>query len=176
MAKYFVNTHTGQIWRCTVAHGGLLQQILLSHVLQYCVFCYHTFLVICFIWITMGCSTPKETSQGRLETTSKSQLETYQAGEADDSTTIIHQRRDDSTIITKIIRRITYENREASRSNSDSTAVGSTKRTDTITPELVKVIIKGFVVACIGVGLTVLGLLLIVVLLLFRSSQRGHQP
>lgn len=176
MARCFVNTPSGEIWRQSTAHGGLLQQILLSHVLQDCAFCYHTFLVLCLIWITMGCSTPKETTQERLETSSERQLETHQAGTADDSTTIIHQRRDDSTIITKIIRHITYENREASRSNSDSTAVGTTKRTDTITPELVKVIIKGFVVACIGVGLTVLGLLLIVVLLLFKSSQRGHQP
>lgn len=176
MARYFVNTSTVRFRGCTVAHGGTTEadfvitcaaqsRILLSHV-----------LALCLIWITMGCSTPKETTQDRLETSSESRLETYQAGEADDSTTIIHQRRDDSTIITKIIRRITYENREASRSNSDSTAVGLTKRTDTITPELVKAIAKGFAVACIGVGLTVLGLLLIVVLLLFRSSKRGHQP
>lgn len=176
MARYFVNTSTVGFQGCTVAHGGHLKEVLLSHVLQDCAFCYHTLLALCLTWITMGCSTPKETTQERLETSSESRLETYQAGEADDSTTIIHQRRDDSTIITKIIRRITYENREASRSNSDSTAVGLTKRTDTITPELVKAIVKGFAVACIGVGLTILGLLLIVVLLLFRSSQRGHQP
>lgn len=176
MARCFVNTQSRKIRRQSAAHGGLPEQIfVITPAAPPAILLSHS-LALCLIWITMGCSTPKEVTQERLETSSERQLETHQAGTADDSTTIIHQRRDDSTIITKIVRHITYENREASRSNSDSTAVGLTKRTDTITPELVKAIVKGFAVACIGVGLTVLGLLLIVVLLLFRSSQRGHQP
>lgn len=165
MTRYFVNTSTERNRWVNVAHGGLLKQFL-----------YTLSLALQFAWLTMSCNTPKEISEERLETSSENRLETYQSGAADDSTTIIHHRRDDSTIITKIIRHIKYENREASRSNSDSTAVGTSKHTDTITPGLVKIIMKGFAVACIGVGLTVLGLLLIVVLLLFRSSQRGHQP
>lgn len=165
MTRYFVYTSTERNRRVNVAHGGHLKEFL-----------YTLSLALQLAWLTMGCSTPKQISHERLETSSENRLETYQSGASDDSTTIIHQRRDDSTIITKIIRHITYENREASRSNSDSTAVGTNKHTDTITPGLVKIIMKGFAVACIGVGLTVLGLLLIVVLLLFRSSQRGHQP
>lgn len=165
MTWYFVNTSTERIRRVNVAHGRHLKEIL-----------YTLSLILELALFTMSCSTPKEISHERLETSSENRLETYESGAADDSTTIIHHRRDDSTIITKIIRHITYENREASRSNTDSTAVGTSKRTDTITPGLVKIIMKGFAVACIGVGLTVLGLLLVVVILLFKSSQRGRQP
>lgn len=136
------------------------------------VFCKYISGMFLLLAITLtGCRTPSETYEHRAENHISSQKNETQSGEANDTTTIVHHQADSTTTITKIIRRTIYENRLSTRSNSDSLKTEASRREDTLTPELIKAVFKGFAVACIGVGLMVLGFLVLVIILLFKLKQ-----
>ena len=121
--------------------------------------------------IVMGCSTPsqsiREEGISHLEQTSQE----HEKSQLDDTTTITHKRIDSTATVTQIIRKIIYDKDQSARSLQDSTYTNSRRVEDSLTPALISTISKGFAVACIGLGLMVLGFLIIVVILIFRLSR-----
>lgn len=118
-----------------------------------------------------GCKTPRLETETTIETHDQLEQETISSGDESDSTTITHQQVDSNTVVTTIIRRTIYENKTKQRSNSDSTKNEHELVKDSLTPELIKAVIKGFAVACIGGGLVVLGFLITVVILCIRATK-----
>lgn len=121
--------------------------------------------------IVMSCSTPSQSIQeegiSHLEQTSQE----HEKSQLDDTTTITHKRIDSTATVTQIIRKIIYDKDQSARSLQDSTYQNSRRVEDSLTPALISTISKGFAVACIGLGLMVLGFLIVVVILIFRLSR-----
>lgn len=131
----------------------------------------YTCLFFCCAVIVMGCSTPsqsiREEGISHLEQTSQE----HEKSQLDDTTTITHKRIDSTATVTQIIRKIIYDKDQSARSLQDSTYQSSRRVEDSLTPALISTISKGFAVACIGLGLMVLGFLIVVVILIFRLSR-----
>lgn len=135
----------------------------------------HEFVYTCLFFscaaIVMGCSTPsqsiREEGISHLEQTSQE----HEKSQLDDTTTITHKRIDSTATVTQIIRKIIYDKDQSARSLQDSTYQNSRRVEDSLTPALISTISKGFAVACIGLGLMVLGFLIVVVILIFRLSR-----
>lgn len=121
--------------------------------------------------LVMGCSTPsqsiREEGVSHLEQTSQA----YENSQLDDTTTITHRRIDSTSTVTQIIRKIIYDKDQSARSLQDSTYQSSRRVEDSLTPALISTISKGFAVACIGLGLMMLGFFVVVVILIFRLSR-----
>ena len=121
--------------------------------------------------LVMGCSTPsqsiREEGASHLEQTSQE----HENSQLDDTTTITHRHIDSTTTVTQIIRKIIYDKDQSARSLQDSTYTNSRRVEDSLTPALISTISKGFAVACIGLGLMMLGFLFVVVILIFRLSR-----
>lgn len=126
------------------------------------------FFLLIFI---MSCRTPsqsiREEGMAHLEQSSQG----HETSQLDDTTTITHKRIDSTSTITQIIRKVIYDKDQSARSLQDSTYNSSRRVEDTLTPALINTIIKGFAVACIGLGLMMLGFFVVVVILIFRSSK-----
>lgn len=121
--------------------------------------------------IFMGCSTPSQSVQEEGTTHIEQHAQEHETAQLDDTTTITHRRIDSTATVTQIIRKIIYDKDQSARSLQDSTYQGSRRVEDSLTPALINTISKGFAVACIGLGLMVLGFLIIVVILIFRLSR-----
>lgn len=126
---------------------------------------------ILMLLLVMSCSTPSQSIQeegtSHLEQTSRE----HEKSQLDDTTTITHKRIDSTATVTQIIRKIIYDKDQSARSLQDSTYQNSRRVEDSLTPALISTISKGFAVACIGLGLMVLGFLIVVVILIFRLSR-----
>lgn len=126
---------------------------------------------ILMLLFVMGCSTPSQSIQeegiSHLEQTSQE----HEKSQLDDTTTITHRRIDSTATITQIIRKVIYDKDQSARSLQDSTYTNLKRVEDSLTPALISTISKGFAVACIGLGLMVLGFLIVVVILIFRLSR-----
>lgn len=130
-------------------------------------------VLILLLQMISSCKTPQVENKIDAETHHRAESEISSAGDETDTTTIMHHLVDSNTMVTKIIRRTIYENQISERSNSDSSKKELETRKDSLTPELIKAVIKGFAVACIGGGLVVLGFFITVVILLVRAI-KGH--
>lgn len=130
-------------------------------------------VLILLLQMTSSCKTPQVENKIDAETHHRAESKISSAGDESDTTTIMHHLVDSNTMVTKIIRRTIYENQISERSNSDSSKKELETRKDSLTPELIKAVIKGFAVACIGGGLVVLGFFITVVILLVRVI-KGH--
>ena len=97
----------------------------------------------------------------------------HDTSQLDDTTTITHKRIDSTSTVTQIIRKIIYEKDHSAQSLQDSTYKDSRRVEDSLTPALIGTITKGFAVACIGMGLMMLGFFVVVVILIFRSSKNA---
>lgn len=126
------------------------------------------FLLALFL---VSCSTPQVETLHQIETHTEDRREINTAGDEIDTTTIWHHLIDSTTTITKIIRRTIYENQTTQRSNNDSLKRETSHISDSLTPELIKTVIKGFAVACIGGGLLVLGFIIFVVVLFLKATK-----
>lgn len=126
------------------------------------------FFLIIFI---MSCRTPsqsvREEGMAHLEQQSKE----HENSQLDDTTTITHKRIDSTSTVTQIIRKVIYDKDRSAQSLQDSSYQSSRRVEDTLTPALINTISKGFAVACIGLGLMMLGFLVVVVILIFRLSK-----
>lgn len=126
---------------------------------------------ILILLLVMGCSTPSQSVQEEGTTHIEQHAQDHETAQLDDTTTITHRRIDSTATVTQIIRKIIYDKDQSARSLQDSTYQGSRRVEDSLTPALISTISKGFAVACIGLGLMVLGFLIIVVILIFRLSR-----
>lgn len=136
--------------------------------------CKYMYLVLILLFqMISSCKTPQVENKIDTETHHRAESQISSAGDETDTTTIMHHLVDSNTMVTKIIRRTIYENQISERSNSDTSKKELETRKDSLTPELIKAVIKGFAVACIGGGLMVLGFFITVVILLVRVI-KGH--
>lgn len=97
-----------------------------------------------------SCKTPylttiEETRQTVEETSTNAEISSL-----DDTTTIRHSVLNDSTIETKIIRRIIFEDHKTARNLQDSSTTESKTVKDTLTPELMKKLLKGLKWTCVA--------------------------
>ena len=127
----------------------------------------------CYILISflMGCSTPSQSVQEEGTKHIEQHTQEHETAQLDDTTTITHRRIDSTATVTQIIRKIIYDKDQSARSLQDSTYTNLKRVEDSLTPALISTISKGFAVACIGLGLMVLGFLIVVVILIFRLSR-----
>lgn len=126
---------------------------------------------ILMLLLVMGCSTPSQSIQEEGTSHLEQTTQEHEKAQLDDTTTITHRRIDSTATITQIIRKVIYDKDQSARSLQDSTYQSSRRVEDTLTPALISTISKGFAVACIGLGLMVLGFLVVVVILIFRLSR-----
>ena len=126
---------------------------------------------ILMLLLVMGCSTPSQSIQEEGTTHIEQHAQEHETAQLDDTTTITHRRIDSTATVTQIIRKIIYDKDQSARSLQDSTYTNLKRVEDSLTPALISTISKGFAVACIGLGLMVLGFLVVVVILIFRLSR-----
>lgn len=121
--------------------------------------------------LLMACSTPSQSVQEEGAAHLEQSSQAHETTQLDDTTTITHKRIDSTSTVTQIIRKVIYDKDHLAQSLQDSTYQNSRRVEDTLTPALINTIIKGFAVACIGLGLMMLGFFVVVVILIFRSSK-----
>lgn len=126
------------------------------------------FFLIIFI---MSCRTPTQSIREEGVSHLEQHDQSHETAQLDDTTTITHKRIDSTSTITQIIRKVIYDKDQSARSLQDSSYQSSRRVEDTLTPALINTISKGFAVACIGLGLMMLGFFVVVVILIFRSSK-----
>ena len=135
----------------------------------------HEFVYTCAallqLLIFTGCSTPSQSIREEGTSHLEQHAQEHETAQLDDTTTITHKRIDSTATVTQIIRKIIYDKDQSARSLQDSTYQSSRRVEDSLTPALISTISKGFAVACIGLGLMVLGFLIVVVILIFRLSR-----
>lgn len=135
----------------------------------------HEFVYTCsgafLLLLVMGCSTPSQSVQEEGASHLEQHVQEHENSQLDDTTTITHRRIDSTSTVTQIIRKIIYDKDQSARSLQDSTYQSSRRVEDSLTPALISTISKGFAVACIGLGLMMLGFFVVVVILIFRLSR-----
>ena len=135
----------------------------------------HEFVNTCsgafLLLMAMSCSTPSQSIQEEGISHLEQHDQEHENAQLDDTTTITHKRIDSTSTVTQIIRKVIYDKDRLARSLQDSTYTNSRRVEDSLTPALISTISKGFAVACIGLGLMVLGFLIVVVILIFRLSR-----
>lgn len=128
------------------------------------------FFMIIFI---MSCRTPSQSVREEGASHIEQHVQSHENSQLDDTTTITHKRIDSTSTVTQIIRKVIYAKDRSARSLQDSLYQSSRRVEDTLTPVLISTISKGFAVACIGLGLMMLGFLVVVVILIFRLSRNA---
>lgn len=126
------------------------------------------FFLIIFI---TSCRTPSQSIREEGISHLEQHDQSHENAQLDDTTTITHKRIDSTSTVTQIIRKIIYDKDRSAQSLQDSSYQSSRRVEDTLTPALISTISKGFAVACIGLGLMMLGFLVVVVILIFRLSR-----
>lgn len=126
------------------------------------------FFLIIFI---TSCRTPSQSVWEEGTAHLEQQSKEHENTQLDDTTTITHKRIDSTSTVTQIIRKIIYDKDRSAQSLQDSSYQSSRRVEDTLTPALISTISKGFAVACIGLGLMMLGFFVVVVILIFRLSK-----
>ena len=131
----------------------------------------YTYAACCMLLLLTSCSTPAQSVQEQGSSHLEQHDKAHETSQLDDTTTITHKRVDSTYTITQIIRKVIYDKDQSARSLQDSTYNSSRRVEDTLTPALISTISKGFAVACIGLGLMMLGFFVVVVILIFRLSK-----
>lgn len=126
------------------------------------------FFLIIFI---MSCRTPSQSIRQEGISHLEQHDQSHENAQLDDTTTITHKRIDSTSTVTQIIRKVIYDKDRSAQSLQDSSYQSSRRVEDTLTPALINTISKGFAVACIGLGLMMLGFFVVVVILIFRLSK-----
>lgn len=119
----------------------------------------------------ISCRTPSQSVQEEGSSHLEQRDQAHDTSQLDDTTTITHKHIDSTSTVTQIIRKVIYDKDHSARSLQDLTSQSSRRVEDTLTPALINTISKGFAVACIGLGLMVLGFFVVVVILIFRLSK-----
>lgn len=132
------------------------------------VYTYAAYLIL--ITLT-ACSTPSQSVQEEGISHLEKHKQEHETAQLDDTTTITHKHIDSTSTVTQIIRKVIYDKDLSAQSLQDSTYNSSRRVKDTLTPALISTISKGFAVACIGLGLMMLGFFVVVVILIFRLSK-----
>lgn len=161
-------------WRATL-------QILPEHVFtKYCsnrnrILHLQEFVYTCagvlLVLLLMACSTPSQSIREEGISHLEQHDQSHETAQLDDTTTITHKRIDSTSTVTQIIRKVIYDKDRSAQSLQDSSYQSSRRVEDTLTPALINTISKGFAVACIGLGLMMLGFFVVVVILIFRLSK-----
>lgn len=136
----------------------------------FCIYLYC--LEIIFLSGLSSCKTPSINDSEEVATHTTDVSEEIEQGQLGDTTTILHHLVDSNTTITKIIRRTIYETRYNSRSDNDSTSQKSVQHSDSLTPDIIKTVLKGFAIACIGGGIVVSGFFVLAIVLVFKLIKR----
>lgn len=111
------------------------------------------------IALLSGCQTPEQTTVEETRSTVESSSTNTQKSSIDDTTTIRHTILNDTTVETKIIRRTIYEDHKTAQSLQDSTQTVQKTVTDTLTPDLMKKLLKGLKWTCVAAIFIVLAFL-----------------
>lgn len=135
----------------------------------------HEFVYTCagffLVLLLMACSTPSQSIREEGISHLEQHDQSHETAQLDDTTTITHKRIDSTSTVTQIIRKVIYDKDRSAQSLQDSSYQSSRRVEDTLTPALINTISKGFAVACIGLGLMMLGFFVVVVILIFRLSK-----
>lgn len=119
----------------------------------------------------ISCKAPekieKETEQTRTEQKSTEQ----EKSRVDDTTTIRHKVINDSVLETKIIRNIITQTEKAAQSLQNETREASRETHDTLTPAIIKLLLKGIVFACIGYAVLMAGVFFMILFLVLRLKK-----
>lgn len=136
---------------------------------------FHEFVYTCagifLVLLLMACSTPSQSIREEGISHLEQHDRSHENAQLDDTTTITHKRIDSTSTVTQIIRKVIYDKDRSAQSLQDSSYQSSRRVEDTLTPALINTISKGFAVACIGLGLMMLGFFVVVVILIFRLSK-----
>lgn len=138
--------------------------------LQFHEFVYTSAGFFLIIFIT-SCRTPSQSIREEGISHLEQHDRSHENAQLDDTTTITHKRIDSTSTVTQIIRKVIYDKDRSAQSLQDSSYQSSRRVEDTLTPALINTISKGFAVACIGLGLMMLGFFVVVVILIFRLSK-----
>lgn len=126
---------------------------------------------IILIGTLASCKAPekieKETEQTMLEQTSTQQ----EKSRVDDTTTISHKIVNDSVLETKIIRQIVTQTEKAAQSLQNQTHEASRETHDTLTPAIIKVLLKGIAFACIGYAVLSAGVFFLILFVVLRLKK-----
>ena len=131
----------------------------------------YTYAACCMLLLLTSCRTPSQSVQEQATVHQELHDQEHETSQLDDTTTITHKRIDSTSTVTQIIRKVIYDKDLSAQSLQDSTYNSSRRVEDSLTPALISTISKGFAVACIGLGLMMLGFLVVVVILIFRLSR-----
>lgn len=126
---------------------------------------------IILIWLMASCKAPekieKETEHTRTEQKSTQQ----EKSRVDDTTTIRHKVINDSVLETKIIRNIVTQNEKAAQSLQNETREASRETHDTLTPAIIKALLKGIAFACIGYAVLTAGVFFLILFIVLRLKK-----
>lgn len=129
--------------------------------------------MVTLIAILSGCKTPEQSTVEETRSTVETASTNTQKSSIDDTTTIRHTILNDTTVETKIIRRTIYEDHKTAQSLQDSTRTAQKTVTDTLTPELMKKLLKGLKWTCVAAIFIVLAFLFVFALVVYLVTKRG---
>lgn len=177
--KRFVNTSVGSFILGRSIYIPLQQIVNTISCMQASVFTFwfrnwtRFMSMIMLIMILSGCKTPEQMTIEEARSTVETSSTNTQKSSIDDTTTIRHTILNDTTVETKIIRRTIYEDHKTAQSLQDSTRTAQKIFTDTLTPELMKKLLKGLKWTCVAAIFIILAFLIAFVLIIYLVAKRG---
>lgn len=119
----------------------------------------------------ISCKAPEKIEKETEQTRTEQQSTQQEKSRVDDTTTIRHKVINDSVLETKIIRNIVTQNEKAAQSLQNETREASRETHDTLTPAIVKLLLKGIVFACIGYAVLMAGVFFMILFLVLRLKK-----
>lgn len=129
------------------------------------------FVNTCAAWaiILVGtlasCRTPEKVEKISDQTMIEQQSTQQKKSRVDDTITVSHKIVNDSVLETKIVRQIVTQTDNAARSLQNVNTEASRETHDTLTPAIVKALLKGMAFACIGYAVLTAGVFLLSILM-----------
>lgn len=142
-------------------------------------FCIYKFLKH-FVYTTAGflliaCSTPESTTQYQEHDQVKNEVQDTTRSDIQDTTQIRHTIINDTTFETKIIRHTVVQDQHQAHSLQEENKQSEATVQDSLTPELMKMALKGFrfaYIAAIVVALVFLSLLVLMIVIIIRQGKK----
>lgn len=121
--------------------------------------------------VMASCKAPEKIEKETEQTRTEQQSTQQEKSRVDDTTTIRHKVINDSVLETKIIRNIVTQTEKAAQSLQNETREASRETHDTLTPAIIKLLLKGIVFACIGYAVLMAGVFFMIFFLVLRLKK-----
>lgn len=126
---------------------------------------------IILISVLVSCKAPEKVEKISDRTTLEQQSTQQEKSRVDDTTTISHKIVNDSVLETKIIRQIVTQTEKAAQSLQNQTHEASRETHDTLTPAIIRALLKGIAFACIGYAVLTAGVLFLILFIVLRQKK-----